>query len=243
MSLTPSIFCDCERGQIAKQIRLKRIGGWDQFQRSTAAANALAAKQHRNSLFTDADVPVRFRELDIQTFARKFSGDPGKRQAISCAMHFYTHGKIPKEKPGQFYYGLYLYGDFGVGKTSLLAPIFTKLAAALGGGLWLPFLSFMNQVKDGYNDNTAQQKIDQAKRTPVLMIEDFGSVARDTETAHTIDVIWQIVYHRNGNNLPTLITSNMADDDAAVHFNDGIMQRVKESLKVIHVGGKIIREG
>lgn len=242
LDIFPSVFCDCPKGQIMRKIRIQRSGGWQAFQRRTAEANALAAKQRKERLFIDADVPERFKGLDLQIFARKFS-DAGKKDAVAAALHFKEHGKLPKSTPGQFYYGLYLYGGYGVGKTSILAPVFTKWADALGGGLWLPFLSFMDEVRNGYNDNTAHARIHSAMTAPIILIDDFGSVSRDIETAHTTDTMWQIIHHRNGHNLPTLITSNLQEDQASSQFNEGLIQRMRELMKCIRVGGKVIREG
>lgn len=223
-----------------KRIRQKRVEGWVAFEKKTAEVNANAAKQHKDKLLMDADVPPRFRGITLEGFASKY-GDAAKMEAIKAAATFIQQRKIPKPN-GDAFYGIYLYGPFGVGKTSILSTVFAALADKLGGGLWLPFASFMDQVRGGYEDGTAQAIKKSAMTAPILMLEDFGSLARDSETAHTVDVMLQIVYHRNGYNLPTLITSNLSGEELAVQFNGAITQRLRELLKVIHVGGKVIRQ-
>lgn len=242
LAIEPSVFCDCESGQTAKRIRERRVAGWANFTKATAQANQEHAALRKQQLFLDAEVPVKFREITLQSCMARYGNDPGKRPAIQAAQAFLAQGRLPKPgAPGEYYYGLYFWGEFGMGKTSILSAVFTPLAERLGGGLWLPFVSFMSQVRKGYSDDTAEAKKEMAMATPVLMFEDFGSLARDEQTAHTQDVLWQILYHRNANNLPTLITSNLCAEQAASQFNAGIAQRILEALKPYHVTGRIVR--
>ena len=248
MALNPLPFCDCKRGQMELYWTKKRVEEDRQAWAETERINAARRAARRNKLFVDAAIPERFRGLTLESFRKSFGGD--KKQVLDAAVELRDTGKIKKSKGADgrdrgYYYGLWLWGDYGIGKTSILSGVFTPLMERLGGGLWLPYLSFLDQVRNGLNDGTATTLKQAAMLTPVLLFEDLGSMGRDMETTYTQEVLWQIIYHRNANNLLTLVSSNLSRMAIVEHFGsfgDGFFQRVAEFMCILEVKGRVIRD-
>ena len=240
LKITPSLFCDCVRGQAARKARELRAAGWETFEQQTREKSEQLKKKARSQLFVDAGIPTRFQGMTINSFRARYNVKT-KAEAINAAETLIREIKLPKQAAGQFYYGLWLWGDYGVGKTSLLSTVYAALLEKLGGGLWINYYSFLDQIRGGFEDNTASARKQQAMLAPVLMIEDMGNVAKGAETAFNREVFWQIIYHRHANNMPTLITSNLGKYEMSAHFGEGLYQRLAELLKIIEVGGPLLR--
>ena len=153
-------------------------------------------------------------------------------------------GQIPTK-------GLYIYGNFGVGKSFVLGVIANELAY-LGVQCVLVFVpEFIRELKAAIGDNTLQQKLDFVKKAPVLMLDDLGA---ETITAWTRDeILATILHYRMSEQLPTFITSNSNYDDLEDHLaysNKGdqeklkaarIMERIKAITEPIEMVGNNLR--
>jgi len=249
LELNPSPFCSCPAGVGLRHVTEGRAASWAAWRKETNERNAAIKAEAKSQIFIDSGIPDRFKGFDLTTFQMRY-GEPEKTEAIKAAKEYLSAGKLVKGRgpSGQdrgFYHGMWLYGPFGVGKTSILAGVFAPLVERLGGGLWLPYLSFLDQVRQGISDNTATALKQAAMLTPVLMLEDMGSMGRELETAYTQEVLWQIVYHRNAHLLPTFVSSNLDMYAIKAHFGqigEGFTQRLAESLKFIAVDGSRIRD-
>ncbi|MDT0003182.1 primosomal protein DnaI [Listeria cossartiae subsp. cayugensis] len=151
-------------------------------------------------------------------------------------------------KKGNYVKGLFIHGSFGTGKSYLLGALAKELALK-GISTTLVYLpEFMREVKQSISDNTVGEKIQFAKETEVLMLDDIGA---ESMTAWTRDeVLGAILQFRMQEELPTFFSSNYNMDQLENHLmfaQNGteeklkarrIMERVRYLSKEVNLEGK-----
>lgn len=163
--------------------------------------------------------------LEIATFLRNFKND--------------YHSK-----------GLYLEGDFGVGKTYLLAGLANAIARQGTNVVFLHVPSFIASLSSHFQDNSLNDEIEKISKVPVLIFDDIG--AETLSEWSRDDVLGVILQKRMDNDLPTFFSSNMRMKELEEHFSETknkidivkakrLMQRVQFLSKEIIVGGKNYR--
>ncbi|MBF2560550.1 primosomal protein DnaI [Listeria welshimeri] len=151
-------------------------------------------------------------------------------------------------KNGERVKGLFIHGSFGTGKSYLLGALAKELALK-GVSTTLVYLpEFMREIKQSISDNTVGEKIQFAKETEVLMLDDIGA---ESMTAWTRDeVLGAILQFRMQEELPTFFSSNYNMDQLENHLmfaQNGheeklkarrIMERVRYLSKEVNLEGK-----
>ena len=113
--------------------------------------------------------------------------------------------------------GLYLYGDFGVGKSFMVAALAHDLSEKRGvSSTILHYPSFVIDVKNAIGDGNVKTLVDEIKLSEVLILDDIGA---EQSTAWVRDEILQVILqYRMQENLPTFFTSNFNFEDLEKHF-------------------------
>ncbi|RSJ97482.1 Primosomal protein DnaI [Streptococcus mitis] len=113
--------------------------------------------------------------------------------------------------------GLYLYGDFGVGKSFMMAALAYDLSEKRGvSSTLLHYPSFVIDVKNAIGDGNVKTLVDEIKLSEVLILDDIGA---EQSTAWVRDEILQVILqYRMQENLPTFFTSNFDFEDLEKHF-------------------------
>ena len=116
--------------------------------------------------------------------------------------------------------GLYLYGDFGVGKSFMVAALAHDLSEKRGvSSTLLHYPSFVIDVKNAIGDGNLKTLVDELKLSEVLILDDIGA---EQSTAWVRDEILQVILqYRMQENLPTFFTSNFNFEDLELHFAKG----------------------
>ncbi|HEU3229244.1 TPA: primosomal protein DnaI [Streptococcus pneumoniae] len=116
--------------------------------------------------------------------------------------------------------GLYLYGDFGVGKSFMVAALAHDLSEKRGvSSTLLHYPSFVIDVKNAIGDGNVKTLVDEIKLSEVLILDDIGA---EQSTAWVRDEILQVILqYRMQENLPTFFTSNFNFEDLEKHFAKG----------------------
>ena len=116
--------------------------------------------------------------------------------------------------------GLYLYGDFGVGKSFMVAALAHDLSEKRGvSSTLLHYPSFVIDVKNAISDGNVKTLVDEIKLSEVLILDDIGA---EQSTAWVRDEILQVILqYRMQENLPTFFTSNFNFADLEKHFAKG----------------------
>ena len=116
--------------------------------------------------------------------------------------------------------GLYLYGDFGVGKSFMVAALAHDLSEKRGvSSTILHYPSFVIDVKNAIGDGNVKTLVDEIKLAEVLILDDIGA---EQSTAWVRDEILQVILqYRMQEDLPTFFTSNFNFEDLEKHFAKG----------------------
>ena len=116
--------------------------------------------------------------------------------------------------------GLYLYGDFGVGKSFMVAALAHDLSERRGvSSTLLHYPSFVIDVKNAIGDGNVKTLVDEIKLSEVLILDDIGA---EQSTAWVRDEILQVILqYRMQEDLPTFFTSNFNFEDLEKHFAKG----------------------
>lgn len=143
--------------------------------------------------------------------------------------------------------GLYLTGDFGVGKTYLLAGLANSVAAMSKQVVFLHVPTFISELGSHFKDNSLQKEIDRVTESDLLILDDIG--AETLSQWSRDDVLGVILQARMDNVLPTFFSSNLSMDDLEEHFKETkssvdavkaarLMQRVRFLAREVVVDGK-----
>ena len=116
--------------------------------------------------------------------------------------------------------GLYLYGDFGVGKSFMVAALAHDLSEKRGvSSTLLHYPSFVIDAKNAIGDGNVKTLVDELKLSEVLILDDIGA---EQSTAWVRDEILQVILqYRMQENLPTFFTSNFNFEELELHFAKG----------------------
>ena len=116
--------------------------------------------------------------------------------------------------------GLYLYGDFGVGNSFMVAALAHDLSEKRGvSSTLLHYPSFVIDAKNAIGDGNVKTLVDELKLSEVLILDDIGA---EQSTPWVRDEILQVILqYRMQENLPTFFTSNFNFEDLEKHFAKG----------------------
>jgi len=218
-------FCECPAGR-----------------RALAAERAKAAAAHQQRLaaaFTRAGIPSHFHGLTVDSLAALAGDDPDKATAIAVARSLLATGQF-SGKPG-----VYLFGEYGCGKTGVLTPVLRHYLDQGHTGLWLEFYDFCTEIQSKYGQgDEADKALDLVRSVDWLLMDDVGDVARTgPETDDKRRLLYQIVNHRHNHVRSMLITSNLNPDRFAQQFGARTFERILESCAVVKIAGRNLRRG
>ena len=141
----------------------------------------------------------------------------------------------------------YLYGDFGVGKSYMMAALAHDLSEKRQASTTLlHFPSFVIDVKNAISSGLVKEMVDQVKKAEILILDDIG--AEQMSTWVRDEVLQVILQHRMQESLPTFFTSNFNLEELEGHFSASrngdetwqakrLMERVKFLAKEVHLEG------
>ncbi len=125
---------------------------------------------------------------------------------------------------------LLIQGGYGVGKTHLAAAI-ANYAVALGvPTLFLTVPDLLDMLRFAYNaeDVTFEERFEQIRRAPLLILDDFGT---QNATPWAREKLFQILNYRYINHLPLVITTNLSLEE----IEGRIRSRLSDPEMVTHV--------
>ncbi|RBR30763.1 primosomal protein DnaI [Enterococcus cecorum] len=154
-------------------------------------------------------LPKMLREASLASFEIT----DGRSQAIQQAAQFIQQYE---QKQSTFVKGLYLVGNFGVGKTYLLGAIAKKLAEDGYDSTLIHFPTFAVEMKQAIGKDTMIQLLNEIKTAPILMIDDIGADAMSSWIRD--DVLGVILQYRMQEMLPTFFSSNFTMKELERHL-------------------------
>lgn len=184
------------------------------------------------------------KELKQAKMKDVYVKDPKRINIIKWVTNFIEN--YPKEKKG-----LYLHGNFGCGKTYIIAAMFNELAKKNVKSAIIFWPDFLQELKASFNSYDFKEKLEQIKKVELLLIDDIGAEnmtpwARD-------DILCPILQYRMQEEKPTFFTSNMNITELEKHLsltkNDvdllkakRILERVKQLTQDIELIGENLRK-
>jgi primosomal protein DnaI len=151
------------------------------------------------------------KEMLSVTFDDFKEDHPTRINAFAKALEFCS-----SVDPGQNGHGLYIHGPFGVGKTFLVSAIANELADQEIETMLVYTPDFLRELKAGISDGSYQEKLDNVKRAPVLILDDIGA---ETMTPWVRDeVLGALLQFRMMEKLPTVFTSNFDLEELELHL-------------------------
>lgn len=191
-------------------------------------------KQKIRSHYIPQDVlSMTFEKLDV---------DATREEAIFAAMHF-----AATYNPGERCKGLYLYGDFGVGKSCIVGAMARDLAQRNMSVYMVYVPEFFRELKESIQSGYSQEKVEELKNVSVLIFDDLG--AEMISPWLRDEILGSVLQYRVSKGLPTVFTTNLSYDELEEHLaysqKNGfealkagrIMERIKHETHAYHVGG------
>lgn len=188
------------------------------------------------------------KEISEASFKKIYKDDSNRLETIKYLKGFYdNYSKSKKIK------GLYLHGNFGCGKTYLVAALFNELAKKNIRSTIIYFPEFLRSLKSSFGsiDDDYNERFDYVKQSPLLLLDDIGAEkisdwARD-------EVLGVILQYRMEENLPTFFTSNLSLKELEDHLTISnksddkvkarrIIERIKyltEEIKMVSVNRRV----
>lgn len=203
------------------------------------------------ALLRSIAVPKSVAKADLNQIVEEVGQDEGRAPAVAAVVSTFSSLVNQHENGGQdFVPGVYLSGDFGVGKTYLMGAFANALAYNGIGVMMVHWATLIERLKGSFGSNGDQSLlalIDEAKKAPVLILDDLGA---DTLSSWSRDsVLAVILEYRMQHELTTCFTSNFDLTSLEKYLSqtkDGqepgkaarLMQRVLYLSKPVAMAGK-----
>jgi DNA replication protein DnaC len=127
---------------------------------------------------------------------------------------------------------LYLFGNYGAGKSHLAAAVANTAAARGVRTTYASVPKLLDFIRAGYRDGSATARIESLQSVSLLVLDDLGTEAakRDTD-----ELLFQLLNHRSREraNLPTVITSNVHPDDLESRIADRIYGQTDGGARIV----------
>ncbi|MBS9338788.1 primosomal protein DnaI [Fructobacillus sp. M2-14] len=211
----------------------------------------LVKQMKQKQLLTAFAVPKSALKADLSEVVQDFVQDSGRAKAMNVVADTLSHLIEKKQtKSDRFIPGVYLSGDFGVGKTFLMGAFANSLANNEIPVMMVHWASVIEDLKATFkkkNDESLKTMVNQMKQVSVLIIDDIGA---DTLTSWSRDAILGVILeYRMQHELTTCFTSNFEMDglqDYLAQTKDGVeqgkaarlMQRVRFLSEPLQMSGE-----
>ncbi|MDF2699887.1 MAG: primosomal protein DnaI [Haloplasmataceae bacterium] len=135
-----------------------------------------------------------------------------------------------------FQKGYYIYGNFGVGKTYLLAAMANELAKRNIKVAFVYLPDLIRELKSAIGTHNLESMMSEIKKIQVLILDDIGS---EMSTQWVRDeIIGSILQYRMLDELPTFFSSNKSVDEL-IKFYSITNDNVKDEIKAERIGDRI----
>ncbi len=176
---------------------------------------------------------ARMKDIDVS--------DKKRAKVIKWLDDFFENYNFKDNKKG-----LYLYGNFGCGKTFLISALLNELNAQKQVSIAnLYFPELLRTLKNDWN--IYEEKINYYEKVDILCIDDIG--AEKVSDWGRDEVLGTILQSRMNNKKTTFFTSNLSLDELEAHFkiNDSVedslkSRRIMERIKQLSIPLELISE-
>lgn len=154
------------------------------------------------------DIPKEIKEARIKNI---YKDDKNRYETIKWITSF-----IKNYEQNKYQKGLFLYGNFGCGKTYLIAAMFNELAYKNVKSAIIFWPEFLRDLKSSFSSDF-KEKFEYVKKVPLLLIDDIG--AESTTSWSRDEIFCPLIQYRMQEGLPTFFTSNLDINMLEEHFS------------------------
>lgn len=177
------------------------------------------AKQKEIESLVKAKKNTKFIDIPKAVKKATFSNLEITKDNSKSIVKIKNFAKAMLEAPKEFHQGIYLWGDFGRGKTYLMGALVNRLAE---GGIESTIINTSTLIADlkshFQEGNYIQERIRQLQEVPFLVLDDLG--AESISDWSRDDVLSVILQYRMQEELPTCFTSNLSFLQLKEHFQE-----------------------
>ena len=161
----------------------------------------------------NVDVYKMPKEIDEASFKNVYKDDSRRLEAIKSLKKFYDN--YLKDEHSK---GLYLYGNFGCGKTYLVSALFNELAKKNIKSTIIYFPELLRSLKASFGniEENFDERFNRVKESNLLLLDDIGA-EKLTDWARD-EVLGVILQYRMEEHLPTFFTSNLSLKELEEHL-------------------------
>lgn len=153
------------------------------------------------------DMPKEILDASMKNI---YTDDKNRLEIIKWLTTF-----IKKYEMGEKTKGLYLTGNFGCGKTYLVAACFNELAKKGKKVAIVYYPEFLRELKESFSDDF-KNIFNKTKKAELLLIDDIG--AETTTNWNRDEILGTILQYRMQESLPTFFTSNLSIKELEEHL-------------------------
>ena len=171
---------------------------------------------HELEYLKNVDIYKMPKEISEASFKDIYKDDSRRLEAIKYLKRFYDEFRKDEKVKG-----LYLYGNFGCGKTYLVSALFNELAKKNIKSMIIYFPELLRSLKASFGniEDNYEERFNRVKEAKLLLLDDIGAEklsdwARD-------EVLGVILQYRMEEHLPTFFTSNLSLKELEEHLQIG----------------------
>ncbi|MEG2351478.1 MAG: primosomal protein DnaI [Bacilli bacterium] len=172
------------------------------------------------------EVPKEIKEAKMSDI---YTDDENRLVVIKWLTMFIKNYKNKEAEKGMF-----LHGNFGCGKTYLIAAMFNELARYGIKSVIVYYPEYLRSLKASFQFNASDEfnnKFNEVRKAPLLLLDDLGA---ETTTSWSRDeILGSILQYRMQEKLPTFITSNLDIKELETHLS--VTSNKVEKLKAVRI--------
>lgn len=184
-------------------------------------------KNKKNTKFLNKikyfNTPTTLKEA---TLSKIHKNDKNRFDAIVLINKFYKEYKENKHIKG-----LFLYGNFGCGKTYMISALLNDLAR---DGYESTIIYWPDFLRQAFYDDF-KEKYEYVRKTPILLIDDIG--AENLTAYYRDEILSPLLQYRMEEKLPTFFTSNFNMEQLEEHL--AISKAGVEGVKAARIMARI----
>jgi len=146
--------------------------------------------------------------------------------------------------PDGVWRGIWLTGWYGTGKTGLCSAAFVA-AIRRTRGYYVRVQDLIGELKETWGQGGEQDIMQRYMTTPLLFLDDMNLQTGRTGGLQwwQLDYLERIMRHRNAAQLPTLITTNLSEDEFAAVWGERTSEATFELCLMLELEGARVRRG
>lgn len=182
-------------------------------------------------LIGESGMGARFQMRTFATFREDAATETAKRLAQTFCADIKTNPRAT---------GLMLIGPYGCGKTHLAAAILHRCAEDGTPGMFVVAPDLLAQIRSSYRtgDGRADEIVDAAKNTPLLVLDDLGA---EKASPWVQEQLYMLINHRYEHMLPTVITTNNDGAELEAELGRRTLSRLAEMTVPIKISARDYR--